>query len=102
VLGSVFLVRTGSPYSEIAAADEAEFRMLAVSPKAQRRGIGELLVQACLDRARAAGARCMVISARDFIEGPLRLYDRMGFVRVPERDWSPGPGILLVVLRIDL
>jgi hypothetical protein len=59
-------------------------------------------VRACLDRARAAGARRVVISARDFVPGPLRLYARMGFVRVPERDWSPAPGVDLIVLRIDL
>jgi ribosomal protein S18 acetylase RimI-like enzyme len=102
VLGSVLLVQTGSDYSEIAGPGEVEFRMLAVSPKAQRRGIGERLVRACLERARARGAERMVISARDFVEAPLRLYARMGFVRCPERDWSPGRGISLVVLRLDL
>jgi ribosomal protein S18 acetylase RimI-like enzyme len=102
VLGAVLLVRPGSSYSELAGPDEAEFRMLAVSPKAQRRGIGELLVRECLDRARAGGARRIVISARDFVAGPLRLYDRMGFVRVPERDWSPVPGVSLVALTFEL
>ena len=102
VLGAVLLVRPGSSYSELAGPDEAEFRMLAVSPRAQRRGIGELLVRECLERARAWGARRIVISARDFVEAPLRLYDRMGFVRTPERDWSPVPGVSLVALRFDL
>jgi ribosomal protein S18 acetylase RimI-like enzyme len=102
VLGAVLLVRTGSAFSEIARAGEVEFRMLAVAPKAQRRGIGERLVRACLDQARAAGADRVVISARDSIEGPLRLYTRMGFVRTPERDWTPVPGISLVTLRFDL
>lgn len=102
VLGAVLLVRTGSDYSEIARDGEVEFRMLAVAPTAQRRGIGERLVRACLDRARSAGAQAVVICARDFIEGPLRLYARLGFVRMPERDWSPAPGINLIALRHDL
>lgn len=102
VLGAVLLVRPGSSYSELAGPDEAEFRMLAVSPRAQRRGIGELLVRECLDRARAGGALRVVISARDFVEGPLRLYERMGFVRTPERDWSPVPGVSLVALAFEL
>jgi predicted N-acetyltransferase YhbS len=102
VLGAVLLVRAGSEFSEIAGPGEVEFRMLAVSPKAQRRGIGERLVRACLDRARAAGADWVVISARDFVQAPLRLYARMGFVRLPERDWCPAPGIVLVALRFDL
>jgi predicted N-acetyltransferase YhbS len=102
VVGAVLLVRPGSEYSEIAGPGEVEFRMLAVSLKAQGRGIGERLVHACLDRARASGADSVVISARDFVQAALRLYARMGFVRIPERDWSPAPGILLVALRLDL
>jgi len=102
VLGAVFLVRPGTEYAEIGRPGEVEFRMLAVSPKAQRRGIGERLVNACLERAREWGAERVVICARDFIEAPLRLYARMGFVRMPERDWSPAPGINLVALRLDL
>jgi hypothetical protein len=31
-----------------------------------------------------------------------RLYQRLGFVRCPERDWSPLPGVELVVYRLDL
>jgi ribosomal protein S18 acetylase RimI-like enzyme len=102
VLGSVLFVEAGSAFAEMAGPGEAEFRMLAVSPKAQRRGIGERLVRACLDRARDRGAERVVISARDFVRAPLRLYDRLGFVRVPERDWSPVPGVVLVALRFDL
>lgn len=102
VLGAVLLVRPGSEYAEIGRPGEVEFRMLAVSPKAQRRGIGERLVNRCLERAREWGADRVVISARDFIEAPLRLYARMGFVRMPERDWSPQPGVNLVALRFDL
>ena len=103
VVGSVLFVLPGSVYAELAAPGDAEFRMLAVAPRAQGRGIGEALVRACVDRARAIGARAIVISARDFIEAPQRLYRRLGFVRVPERDWSPVPGVVsLVALRLDL
>ena len=102
VLGSVLLVEAGSSFAESAGPGEAEFRMLAVSPKAQRRGVGERLVLACLDRARDRGAQRVVISARDFVQAPLRLYDRLGFVRVPELDWEPVPGVKLVALRHDL
>ncbi|HEY7223461.1 MAG TPA: GNAT family N-acetyltransferase [Micromonosporaceae bacterium] len=102
VLGAVLLVWPGSVYSELAGAGEAEFRMLAVAPKAQRRGIGERLVRACLDHARAGGAERVVISARDFVEAAQRLYARMGFIRLPERDWTPVPGVHLVALQFDL
>jgi hypothetical protein len=31
-----------------------------------------------------------------------RLYERLGFTRLPERDWSPMPGIDLLVYCRDL
>jgi len=103
VVGSVLFVLPGSAYAELAAPGDAEFRMLAVAPRAQGRGVGEALVRACVDLARAESARAIVIAARDFIEAPLRLYSRLGFVRTPERDWSPVPGVVtLVALRLDL
>ena len=31
-----------------------------------------------------------------------RLYERLGFTRLPERDWSPVPGIDLIVYSREL
>ena len=31
-----------------------------------------------------------------------RLYERLGFVRAPEHDWSPLPGISLVAYVLEL
>jgi ribosomal protein S18 acetylase RimI-like enzyme len=31
-----------------------------------------------------------------------RLYERLGFTRLPERDWSPVPGIDLLVYTYEL
>ena len=31
-----------------------------------------------------------------------RLYLRNGFVRIPERDWLPEPGLLLIAFGLDL
>jgi ribosomal protein S18 acetylase RimI-like enzyme len=102
VLGAVTLVRPGSPYSEQAVDGEFEFRMLAVDPAAHRRGAGQALVVACVERARAAGAEALVIRVRDFAENARRLYTRLGFVRVPEHDWDPYPGVSLLALRLPL
>ena len=102
VLGAVTLVRPGSPYAEQAVDGELEFRMLAVDPTVQRRGAGEALVRACVERARAAGADAVVIRVRDFSDNARRLYQRLGFVRTPERDWDPYPGVRLLALRLTL
>lgn len=102
VLGTVLFVLSGSAYAELAGPGEAEFRMLAVDPDAQGRGVGEALVRACLQRAAERDCDAVVIYARDFAAAAQRLYARLGFVRVPERDWSPLSGVNLVALRIGV
>jgi GNAT superfamily N-acetyltransferase len=102
VVGSVALVLTGD-FGEITTSDEeAAFRMLVVDPAARGQGVGRLLVSACLDRARAAGKRRMVISTDPRMTTAHRLYERLGFSRLPERDWSPLPGTDLLVYARDL
>jgi ribosomal protein S18 acetylase RimI-like enzyme len=102
VVGAVLFVRPGSAYAELSGPGEAEFRMLAVDPSAQGRGVGEALVEACLARAIELSCRAIMISVRDFSQPARRLYARLGFVRVPERDWSPVPDVNLLALRREL
>jgi ribosomal protein S18 acetylase RimI-like enzyme len=85
------------PYAQIAAADEAEFRMLAVAPAARGRGAGELLVRDCLRRTAELGRRRLVLSTSSAMHTAHRLYQRLGFRRAPERDWDPIEGVSLMV-----
>jgi ribosomal protein S18 acetylase RimI-like enzyme len=64
--------------------------MLAVDPAAQGRGVGPALVAECLDRARAAGRQRMVIGSTEWMTTAHRIYERIGFVRVPELDQQWG------------
>jgi ribosomal protein S18 acetylase RimI-like enzyme len=102
VVGSVALVLKGDFGNVTTSDEEAAFRMLVVDPAAQGRGIGELLVRTCLDRARAAGKRRMVLSTDPLMTAAHRLYQRLGFTRLPERDWSPAPGVDLMVYARQL
>ena len=102
VVGSVALVLTGDFGEVTESDDEAAFRMLAVDPAARGRGVGEALVRTCLDRARAAGKARMVLSTDERMTTAHRLYERLGFTRLPERDWSPVPGVDLRVYALEL
>jgi GNAT superfamily N-acetyltransferase len=102
LLGTVTFCLNGSPYSEIALPGEAEFRMLAVAPGARGRGIGHDLARWCVDRAREQGCSAVVLSSLDRMHTAHRLYERMGFTRLPARDWEPLPGIMLVAYALDL
>jgi ribosomal protein S18 acetylase RimI-like enzyme len=102
VIGAVLFVLPGSPYAELSGPGEAEFRMLAVDPAAQGRGAGEALARACIARAESLDSSAVVICTRSFSYPAHRLYARLGFVRTPERDWSPAPGVELLGLRLDL
>jgi ribosomal protein S18 acetylase RimI-like enzyme len=91
ILGTVVLAEPGSPWQDLGDGEEVEFRMLATLPSARGRGVGETLVRACIDRARAAGAPRLVLSTGPEMKAAHRLYERLGFVRMPERDWRPRP-----------
>ncbi len=104
VLGAALVVLPGARFAEISRAQDAEveFRMLAVAPTAQRRGVGRALVEACLRRAGRYGARAAVICVRGDNPVALHLYTSVGFLRIPERDHTPVPGVRLHALRLTL
>lgn len=102
VVGTVTYCAAGTAWAEVARPGEAEFRMLAVEPSLRRGGVGAALVRACVARAVADGAPRLVMSTTQEMTTAHRLYERLGFSRRPERDWSPRPGLLLWVYGLDL
>ncbi|MDF3141286.1 MULTISPECIES: GNAT family N-acetyltransferase [unclassified Streptomyces] len=92
--GGVTFVPGGGPMADIAGPGEATIRMLAVAQDARGRGAGEALVRACIDRARATeGCVRIVLSTQRTMHSAHRIYERLGFVRTPERDWNPIPAL---------
>jgi GNAT superfamily N-acetyltransferase len=102
LVGTVTYCPIGSPWRELGSDDEAEFRMLAVAPKARGHGVGEALVRHCEARATADGATRMVLSTLDEMTSAHRIYGRLGYRRSPERDWFPQPDIPLWCFVKDL
>ena len=99
LVGSVTICPTGSPFAEVGRDGEFEFRFLAVAPDAWRSGVGEALIDHCEQQARLRGASAHVICVIDRNDGAHRFYERLGFVRLPERDWDPRPDVHLLAYR---
>jgi ribosomal protein S18 acetylase RimI-like enzyme len=102
VVGAVTICPPGSPWRELARDGQSEFRMLVVTPRAQGCGVGNALVQFCLNRAREEGSNAVVISTRPTMQSAHRLYIRAGFSRAADMDWSPRPGVDLLCFKADL
>ncbi len=64
--------------------------------------MGESLTRASLDLARERGARRMVLCSLAAMTTAHRLYERLGFDRVPSRDWYTDGGLLLMAFTKDL
>jgi GNAT superfamily N-acetyltransferase len=103
ILGSVTYVPDHtSPAAEFDDPEAAGIRMLAVGADAQRRGVGEALTVACIDRATSAGRTWLVLHSTEWMTTAHRLYLRLGFARDPERDWEVSPGFVLRAFRLRL
>jgi ribosomal protein S18 acetylase RimI-like enzyme len=102
LLGTVTYCPPGSVYREIGLDDEGEFRMLGVSGSARGLGIGTALTVRCIERSRELDLGRVVMSSATYMTSAHRLYQRLGFVRLPDRDWSPITGVDLYAFSLDL
>ncbi len=77
----------------------ATFRYFAVDTQVQGRGVGEALVQWCIDEARRRGKQRMLIHTLAIMTAAHRLYERLGFVRRPDLDeqWGDVAGLAFVL-----
>jgi GNAT superfamily N-acetyltransferase len=101
ILGSVTLTLGGGPLFEweYGVDGDCGFRMLAVDPAVQGKGVGPRLVAECMARARAAGCRRMVIGSTEWMTTAHRIYERVGFRRAPQLDqqWGDIRGLCFVL-----
>ena len=79
-----------------------EVRLLAVLPSARGQGVGTALMAECVQRARHAGAAALGLHTTDVMRAAVRMYERMGFARMPNLDFSPAQGVLVKGYRLDL
>jgi ribosomal protein S18 acetylase RimI-like enzyme len=69
---------------------EAHVRMLGVHPEARGRGVGRLLMHACIEEARRAGKSVMTLDTTEHMRSAQHLYESMGFRRGPDQVFDDG------------
>ena len=106
LVGTVLLYPAGAvmdtPGGTSITLASPEVRLLAVPPAARGKGLARRLVDECIQRARAAGAPALTLHTADMMAVAMRLYERMGFVRAPDLDFSPAPGYTAKGYRLPL
>ena len=109
VVGCVSYFRPGAKasypsdsYSERWPEDWSAVRLLAVAPDARGQGVGRRLTDACIERAREQGATSVGLHTTAPMAVARAMYERMGFERVPQYDFRPGPKIVVEAYRLPL
>jgi ribosomal protein S18 acetylase RimI-like enzyme len=102
IAGTIMLVTWPLAGELVGGPDEAEIRALAVAPGVQHGGVGTGLLLTALNWAELAGAKRVVLSTLPEMRAAHRLYERNGFRRLPDRDWSPRPGVQLLAYVLEL
>jgi ribosomal protein S18 acetylase RimI-like enzyme len=102
IAGTIMLVTWPRAGELVGGPDEAEIRALAVAPGVQQGGVGTGLLLTALNWAELGGARRVVLSTLPAMRAAHRLYERNGFRRLPDRDWSPAPGVQLLAYTLEL
>jgi ribosomal protein S18 acetylase RimI-like enzyme len=77
-------------------------RLLAVLPKFRGHGIGRALMEECLRRCRSYGLSTVGLHTTEMMAVALRMYEKMGFKRVPELDFHPRPDVVVMAYRLVL
>jgi ribosomal protein S18 acetylase RimI-like enzyme len=102
ILGTVMLQYWPDAGQVVTGEGEAEIRALAVPPEGQGGGTGSALLRAVIERAARTGVRHLLLFTQPDMLAAQHMYRREGFRRLPDRDWSPVPGLTLLAYGLWL
>ena len=70
--------------------DEFEVAKMAVTETHQGHGLGRMLLQACIDRAKSLGKKRLYLETNSKLDAAVGLYRKLGFVDLPVQAWPPS------------
>jgi ribosomal protein S18 acetylase RimI-like enzyme len=79
-----------------------EFRLLGVDPDFRDMGIGNLLILECERRALEAGYKTMSLHTTELMQTAKSMYERRGYQRFVDIDFSPAPNFVVMGYKRDL
>jgi ribosomal protein S18 acetylase RimI-like enzyme len=101
--GAVTLYLDGShSFPEAWPRGWAVVRLLAVHPEYRGQGIGRALMEECIHRCHQAKVAAIGLHTTEAMDIARQMYERMGFVRFPESDFHPAPGITVMAYSLRL
>jgi GNAT superfamily N-acetyltransferase len=59
-------------------------------------------MEECIRRARGGGAATLTLHTTDMMRVAMGLYERMGFARAVELDFTPAPGAVVKGYRLRI
>jgi len=80
--GMVIVVPPHSPARRLAQNDEAEMHLLGVSPRYRRHGLGRMLVETAIGRAKLSGHSKIILWTQHSMKPAQQLYEAAGFTYV--------------------
>ena len=103
IVGSVVLfpANTDAYEGNLEELEYPEIRMLAVAPNARGKAVASSLVDECIRRAKEKGYRAIGLHTGQFMKNAIKLYERLGFKRLPEYNFEPAnDGIMVLAYRL--
>ena len=100
--GTVTLYLHSAGESRVWPEGWASVRLLGVLPDYRQRGIGRALMEECIRRSKKEGIRTLGLHTTEAMATAKKMYESMGFARMPEFDFHPRPGVVVMAYRLDI
>jgi GNAT superfamily N-acetyltransferase len=99
---SLFPAKIDAYGGQVEELEYPEIRMLAVAPEARGKGVATKLISECIERCKKKGYHSIGLHTGEFMDGAMRLYEHLGFERLPQFDFEPaGDGIIVKAYRLS-